>query len=160
MLVKDIVDTDFVNYKNPAMFIATCYCTFKCCKEQNLPISICQNNAISKQPNYNISNDDIYKRYINNLMTSAICIGGLEPFLQFDELLELIEHFRNRRCLDMFIVYTGYYYEEIKSQIIQLQQYPNIIIKYGRFKPNQTSHYDEILGINLISNNQYAERLS
>jgi hypothetical protein len=40
-----------------------------------------------------------------------------------------------------------------------LKNFDNIIIKYGRFIPNQEQHYDETLGVNLASNNQYAERL-
>ena len=35
--------------------------------------------------------------------------------------------------------------------------FKNIIIKFGRYVPNQKEHYDEILGINLASSNQYAE---
>ena len=41
-----------------------------------------------------------------------------------------------------------------------LLQYPNIIIKYGRFIPDQKSHYDEILGVELASNNQYARNIT
>jgi len=40
-----------------------------------------------------------------------------------------------------------------------LKDFDNIIIKYGRFIPGQEKHYDEILGVYLASNNQYAERL-
>ena len=36
----------------------------------------------------------------------------------------------------------------------------NIIIKYGRFIPDQQPHYDEILGVNLASSNQGAEKIS
>jgi hypothetical protein len=32
-----------------------------------------------------------------------------------------------------------------------------VIVKFGRFIPNQKSHYDEILGVNLVSPNQYAK---
>ena len=44
--------------------------------------------------------------------------------------------------------------------INNLKQFPNIIIKFGRFIPNQQSHYDEVLGINLASDNQYAKKIS
>ena len=37
--------------------------------------------------------------------------------------------------------------------------YDNIIIKFGRYIPNQQSHFDIVLGVNLASDNQYAERL-
>lgn len=33
-------------------------------------------------------------------------------------------------------------------------------LKFGRYIPNQTPHYDSILGVNLASDNQYAERIS
>ena len=32
-----------------------------------------------------------------------------------------------------------------------------VIVKYGRFRPNQEPHYDEVLGIKLASINQYAK---
>ena len=37
--------------------------------------------------------------------------------------------------------------------------FTNIIIKFGRYIPNQKPHYDEVLGVNLASDNQYAERI-
>ena len=55
MKVKDIIDEDFTNYKAPSMFIATCYCNWKCCREQGISESICQNNPIVKQKNIDIS---------------------------------------------------------------------------------------------------------
>ena len=64
---------------------------------------------------------------------------------------------------DDLVVYTGYNKEEERPQVlikfIKENQYKNIIIKYGRYIPNQTPHYDEVLGVNLASDNQYAERL-
>ena len=36
----------------------------------------------------------------------------------------------------------------------------NIIIKYGRFIPDSKSRYDNILGITLASDNQYAEEIN
>ena len=160
MQVKTIIDEDFTNYKNPSMFIATCYCNWKCCIEQDLDNSICQNSEIAKQKNIEISADEIFSRYISNPITNSIVVGGLEPFLQFEEVYELIKCFRDNKCVDDFIIYTGYYDYEISDKINKLKQFQNIIIKYGRFMPNHQPHYDEVLGINLISNNQYAERIS
>jgi hypothetical protein len=42
----------------------------------------------------------------------------------------------------------------------EFKQFKNIIIKFGRFVPNQEKHYDEVLGIELASPNQYARRIS
>ena len=160
MQVKTIIDEDFTNYKKSSMFIATCYCNWKCCIEQELDKSICQNSEIAQQKNIEVSADEIFSRYISNSITNSVVIAGLEPFLQFEEIYELIKYFRNNNCNDDFVIYTGYYNYEIEKQIKKLKQFANIIIKYGRYIPNQNAHYDEILGVNLASNNQYAERIS
>ena len=154
MLVKNIVEEDFVNYKVPSMFIATCFCDWKCCIEQNLDISICQNASISKQPNILINDSEIYERYISNPITKAIVIGGLEPMMQFEEIYDLIKCFRDNNCKDTFVIYTGYNENEILNQIDRLKKFENIILKIGRYRPNNKSHYDDILGINLVSDNQ------
>ena len=160
MKIKGLIDEDFTNYKKPSMFIATCYCNWKCCVEQGLDKSICQNSEIAQQKNIEISADEIFSRYNSNLITNSVVIAGLEPFLQFDDIYELIKYFRDNNCLDDIVIYTGYYDYEISNQINMLKQFPNIIIKYGRFIPNRNPHYDEILGVNLASDNQYAERIS
>ena len=41
-----------------------------------------------------------------------------------------------------------------------LSYFDNIIIKFGRYIPNKQSHYDNILGVNLASDNQYAVKIS
>ena len=160
MRVKEIKDEDFVNYKVSSMFIATCLCDFKCCKQAGIPISVCQNSEIVKQPDIEISADEILRRYRENPITHAIVIGGLEPMLQFDEVLEILKVFRDGGCKDPIIIYTGYYESEIVNEIGLLSQFENILIKFGRFKPNEKPHYDSLLGVNLISSNQYAKRIS
>lgn len=160
MLLKGIVDEDFIQYKKPSMFIATSKCDWKCCKELNIDISICQNEPISKQKNINISVDEIFYRYINNNISKAVIFGGLEPLLQFEEMVEVIKMFRDNNCFDDIIIYTGYYKNEIEDKINILKSYNNIIIKFGRFIPNSTSHFDNILGVTLASKNQYAEKIS
>ena len=160
MKIKGLIDEDFTNYKKSSMFIATCYCNWKCCVEQGLDKSICQNSEIAQQKNIEVSADEIFSRYISNSITNALVVGGLEPFLQFEEIYELIKYFRDNNCNDDIVIYTGYYDYEISDKINMLKQFQNIIIKFGRFIPNQNSHYDEILGVKLASNNQYAERIS
>jgi hypothetical protein len=160
MKVKNIVTEDFVNYKIPSMFIATCVCDWKCCIEQSLDVSICQNHEIISQPDIDISPSKIYHMYITNNISNAIIFGGLEPILQFNEMLDVIKYFRKNNINDMIIIYTGYYQNEIKEQIKILQNYKNIIIKFGRYQPNNKPHYDETLGVDLISDNQYAIKIS
>lgn len=76
-----------------------------------------------------------------------------------EDLLELISELRLFYD-DPVIIYTGYYKEEILDIIEQLKHYTNIIVKFGRFIPNQQKHYDEVLGVYLASDNQYAEMIS
>ena len=42
------------------------------------------------------------------------------------------------------------------AKFIRLQ---NIIVKFGRYIPDTDQRYDEVLGVILASDNQYAERL-
>lgn len=160
MRVKDIIDEDFTNYKVSSMFIALGTCNFKCCTESNLPITICQNQPIAQQKDIEISVDEIFYRYISNSLTSAIAIGGLEPLSMWNDIVDLIKYFREHNCNDVFVIYTGYYENEIEKQINQIKQYKNIIFKFGRFIPNQEKHYDEVLGVYLASNNQYGKVIS
>ena len=80
--------------------------------------------------------------------------------IQINEIVDLIKLFRNQGENCPFIIYTGYYPNEIPKPLERLKQYKNIIIKFGRYIPNQKPHYDEILGVSLASLNQYAEVVS
>ena len=78
---------------------------------------------------------------------------------QFDDIYNFIVDFRFY-CNDDIVIYTGYTEEEIKDYISKLKKFENIIIKFGRYIPNQEKHYDKILGIYLASDNQYAKKIS
>lgn len=158
MQIKFLVDEDFVNYKKPSMFIgAGISCSFKCDKEcgQN----VCQNSSLSHEPTIKLSIDKIVKRYIDNPITSAIVIGGLEPFDNYNEVRNLIKEFRYQTNDDI-VIYTGYTKKELEDKIKELSIYPNIIIKFGRFVPNSQARMDEVLEVKLASSNQYAEYIS
>lgn len=157
MKVKNIIFEDFTNYKKTSMFIGFPYCTFKCDKECGE--KICQNSELANLENIDISYSNIINRYLSNNLTSAIVCGGLEPLDSWEDLIKLIDEFR-KVTDDDIVIYTGYNKNEIKHYIQQLLQYKNIIIKFGRFKPNQQKHYDEVLGIYLASDNQYGERIN
>lgn len=153
ILLKGLVDEDFVNYSKPSMFVIFPFCTFKC------GYDLCQNKELFYSKTIKISANTIVERYINNPITKAICFGGLEPMDSFDTVLNLIKEFRFKTDDDI-VIYSGYTKEEIKDKIAILKLFDNIVIKYGRYIPNQESHYDNVLGVNLISDNQYAERIS
>jgi len=149
---------DFSNYKLPSMFLITSFCDFKCCHESGVDEKVCQNQPIIQQTAKEFNVDSIVQAYISNPITKGIVFGGLEPFLQFEEVKNLINAFR-KVCDDNIVIYTGYYKEEIIDQIEELKQFNNIIIKFGRFIPNDLPHFDDVLGVELISSNQYGEKI-
>lgn len=158
MIVKEIRDEDFTSYKKPSMVIGFPSCTFKC--ERECGQKMCQNSALVTAPDIEISVKDIVDRYLQNPITKSIIMAGLEPMDSWSDMVNLIDEFR-KHTEDEIIVYTGYKMEEICKKTYWLgNKYKNIIFKFGRFIPNQQPRYDQILGINLASNNQYAERIS
>lgn len=157
MIIKQLLDEDFVNYKKPSMFIGFPSCSWKCDKECGM--QVCQNGALATSQIKNIGFKTIVNRYINNPITSSVVCGGLEPFDTWDDLYCLVTYLR-LSTQDDIVIYTGYYKEEIEVYINELKVFPNIIIKFGRYIPGCEKHYDEVLGIYLASDNQYAERIS
>lgn len=153
MKIKGLISEDFVNYKKPSMTIMFPCCTFKCGTEY------CQNSPLAKEKNIDLEIDDIVTRYINNPITESIVMQGLEPFDSWNDLMKLIDKLRSF-VDDDIVIYTGYYKEEIADKIHVLSKYKNIIVKFGRYIPNQEKHYDEVLGVYLASDNQYAEKIS
>ena len=157
MIIKGIQDEDFVNYKKPSMVIAFPHCTWKCEKECGK--KVCQNGTLATTPNIEIDVKILVDRYINNPITKAVVCGGLEPFDTWNNLQKFIIELR-QKSQDDIVIYTGYKKEEISYAVDWLNLFPNIIVKFGRFVPDQQKHYDEVLGIYLASDNQYAERIS
>jgi hypothetical protein len=159
MIVKEIRDEDFTSYKKSSMVVGFPSCSFKCCKEGNFPIEVCQNCSLAKAKSIEITSEEIINRYLSNPITSAIVCGGLEPMDSFDDLKDLIMKLR-QVCEDDVVIFSGYNKEEIADKIKELSKYKNIIIKFGRYIPNENPHYDKVLGVKLASNNQRAERIS
>lgn len=157
MIIKQLLDEDFVNYKKPSMLIGFPSCSWKCDRECGM--QVCQNSALASAPIKNIDFKTIVNRYINNPITSSIVCGGLEPFDTWDDLYGLVTYLRVS-TQDDIVIYTGYYKEEIEVYIDELKIFSNIIIKFGRYIPGCEKHYDEVLGIYLASDNQYVERIS
>ena len=156
MEIKGIIHEDFVNYKVCSMTIAMPYCTFKCDKECGS--NVCQNSKLAKDPTLDIPAAKIIEQYLHNPLSHAIVFQGLEPFDSYNDIYYFIYAlrfiFKNN---DPVVIYTGYNKDEILSKIDDLRKFSNIIIKFGRYIPGQKPHYDEILGVNLASDNQYAE---
>lgn len=157
MKIKGIISEDFINYKKPSMVIEFPYCDFKCDRECRQ--EVCQNSNLVRSPTHDISIDKIVLSYLKNNITQAIVFQGLEPFDSKEDLYQLIKFFR-KHTDDDIVIYTGYTELELDSDIQILKRlFKNIIIKFGRFIPNQPSHYDELLGVSLASPNQYAKKI-
>ena len=156
MKIKGIIDEDFINYKKPSMFILFNRCSFKCDKECGR--AICQNSELAKEKDIEISINKIINRYINNPITKSIVCGGLEPLDSWDDLQCLIinlRYFSN----DDIVIYTGYNETELpKDKIDFFELYAPIIVKYGRYIPNEDSYFNEELGVKLAGKNQYTVR--
>ncbi len=157
MKLKGILCEDFSHYKKPSMTLMFPNCSFKCEKECGM--RVCHNSTLATSPNIEVNQLDIISRYKNNSIISALVCAGLEPFDSFEDLLSLISSFR-KEIKDDIVIYTGYYKTEIQDKINIISEYPNIIIKFGRFMPNNKPHYDYILGVNLASDNQYGKVIS
>lgn len=159
MLIKGLVDEDFINYKKPSMFIIFPYCTFKCEKEAK--VRCCQNSDLAQLPVIDIDIEKIVQRYISNPISKAIVCGGMEPLDTFDSLLRLLHSFRGKTD-DDFVIYTGYTKKECTANrwLDSLSCFPNVVVKFGRYIPDRSDIFDDILGVKLASDNQYAERIS
>lgn len=156
MKLKGIIDYDCVNYKDACMTLMFPYCSFKCDRENRC--NVCQNSNLAEEKTLDISMEYIMKIFNDNPLTHTICFQGLEPLDSWDELKDFITLFRSQSAASI-IIYTGYNKEEIADKIEWLKEQRPIIIKYGRFVPNQQPHYDAVLGVYLASDNQYAEVL-
>lgn len=160
MRTRGVIVEDFCNFKLPSLFISSISCDWKCCIEQGVGREICQNESIASSPIVDMSDVDILSLFTGSDITRAVVIGGLEPFLQFDEIDRLIALFRKSDVNCDFIIYTGYYPEEIKNKLDILSRHKNIVVKFGRYILNGKPIYDPVLGIELASDNQYARRIS
>jgi hypothetical protein len=87
-------------------------------------------------------------------------MGGLEPMDSYQDVVDIISYLRATDNNDDVVIFTGYEKSELKDKIPELYSFGNVIVKWGRYIPNQKPHYDEILGIYLASDNQYAEVIS
>ena len=171
--ILGLIDCDFVNYKEPSLTLMFPYCSFKCNKEAGK--DICHNSKLCEEPKIDISLDYVVQLYKENPITKAIVIQGLEPLDSYVQLIELIDRIR-KEISDPIIIYTGYTEDEVANGAYftheikfskervklwnQLKSYNNIIIKFGRYIEKSKPHYDEILGVNLASYNQYAKYIN
>ena len=154
--LKGILWEDMVNYKKICMTLMFPKCDFKCDRENG--IQVCQNKGLAAVPTERHNIDDIMDLYKNNPITEAIVLQGLEPFDSIIDVYIVAAAIKRWNIKDDLVIYTGYTKPEILTSLDPLFCIPgHLIIKWGRYIPNQEPHYDPILGINLMSTNQYGE---
>lgn len=158
MILKGIIDQDFIQYKWPSMTLIFPKCSFKCDKECGQPV--CQNSDLVNTPDIEIDVYTIVKRYFDNVMVKALVCAGLEPFDSSHDLNFLISLIRFCDCDDTIVIYTGYTEEEVNEKFSWIYAHKNIIIKFGRFIPNKPHIFDNVLGVELASDNQYAKKIT
>lgn len=157
MIIKGIIFEDFINYKKPSMVIEFPYCNFKCNIECGKPV--CQNFSLIKSDDLDVPIVRIVELYMKNDIDKAIVFQGLEPFDSKADLYQLIKLFREYTNDDI-VIYTGYTETELSYEIETLKRlFKNIIIKFGRFIPDQPAHFDDTLGVTLTSSNQYGKKV-
>ncbi len=176
MRLLNVIDEDIVNYKKISMYIAFPNCSMKCNIDAGK--NICQNSELLKSEVLNISGDELIKRYLGNRLSHAIVLGGLEPLDSYFDIVPFVAALRTKYdCDDDIVVYTGYTEDELEGRTIfeyeykdnislqpivmnvysELKKYKNVIVKFGRYKEGDKPHFDEVLGVNLASSNQYAK---
>ena len=163
MRVRKLLTERFQDYKVPSMYLAACFCDWKCCPDKPY---VCQNNPVTKLPVTDIPDDEILDAYLADPITEAIVIAGLEPLLQVREVASLIRRAVERDVRTTFVIYTGYtkdeakyigFFDELKAT--GFGSGVDVIMKYGRYIPDRQPHFDEVLGVDLASDNQYGERV-
>ena len=163
MEILGLIDEDLINYKKCSMYIIFPKCSFKCGKEN------CQNYKLESASIINITPEKICRRYVDNSLSEAVVLGGLEPFDSPFDLLDFINCLRYKyKNDDDIVIYTGYTEEELretgdlKLRVLynNICKYHDVYVKFGRYIPGQQPHYDEVLGVNLASDNQYGRRVS
>lgn len=167
MKLKFMIDEDFVNFKEPSMFLGFPECSFKCGEDK------CHNVMLRNEPDIEVSKEEICERYLQNPITKAFVFGGLEPFDTPLEVMSLVDTIRYKYEIeDPIIIYTGYTLEEIEegyragkgcSTILaelwqDLLQYGNLYVKFGRYDDTLPSYHNDILGVTLASDNQQVVR--
>lgn len=160
MLVNNIIDEDIINYKEVSMFIGMPFCSGKCWKELGLDCSICQNDKLRNSDLIDVDILALVKRFQDNPLSKAVVFGGLEPLDSAADVYYFIFTMRQLGLNNKVVIYTGYKEEEKDVQdfinILKEHYFTDVIIKVGRYIPNSNSRYDDILGVTLASDNQYA----
>lgn len=173
MRLKAVKPDDFTNYKDPegwsSLFIGMGTCDWKCCIAAGIPVETCQNSELAQAPIVELKAADLLKRYAWE--SGSVVVGGLEPFNDMESLKELatayrdfVSYLNSETELDKLVIYTGYNPDEVINRVEEIYNIVKgkltLIVKFGRFVPGQKPHFDDVLGVELVSDNQFAKRIT
>lgn len=156
--LKGIIWEDLINYKKIGTTLMFPKCSFKCDTENG--VQLCQNRGLAAAPSQWHDIDDIMDRYMHTDLSEAIILQGLEPLDSLLDVYIVAAALKEWEIKTPLIIYTGYKKSEISPTILRTlsSQIPgDFIMKWGRYIPNQSPHYDPVLGVMLASDNQYGE---
>ena len=156
--LKGIIWEDTVNYKKISTTLMFPKCSFKCDKENG--VQLCQNWSLAAAPSQKVNVMSLLDTYLGNPLTEALVFQGLEPFDSPIDLRIVSASLNTLGIKDDVVIYTGYDKYEISQNLLHYlkETIPgHLIIKWGRYRPNQEEHFDKNLGVYLASNNQYGE---
>lgn len=156
----DVKSDNITDYIKTSLLLVFPYCSGKCKGCQNYEL---QKKGDSLKKQFKI--DSIISYYDSLTTHEAIVCAGLEPFDSFNDLYLLVENLFSdeNRNID-FVIYTGYYKEEIENLVnnmIKLLKDNNksLIIKYGRYDETDIKEWkSNILGVKISTKNQYIEK--
>jgi hypothetical protein len=154
----------FNDYKKTGLYIPIYGCTMKCVKEARKRgdmKTICQNSELLEHGSISYPFEKILDRITSDPFIECIIFSGMEPMDSFDDIYSFIKQFRKLSDLEI-VIFTGYDYLEIIDKIIKLQRFPDITMKFGRYKADfpVLPKYDEVGKVTLASGNQYFRKIS
>ena len=158
--LKGIIWEDMVNYKKIGSTFMFPKCDFKCDRENG--VQLCQNWELAAAPSQKYDIDELMRLYQIMILPESIILQGLEPLDSPIDIYTVAAAMQRHDITDDLVIYTGYNKNENDdiTNIIDTVSFltpGSLIVKWGRYLPNQTSHYDEVLGVKLASDNQFGE---
>jgi len=152
MRLKQIIDESFGDFKQCSMLLVADKCTFKC--------EGCQNKHLMLLETQEFPDEEILERFLNNPISEAIVIGGLEPFEQLSEVVHFISKATEMKLSVPIVVYTGFDMEDYDLYWSGFEPAAKsydgpVIVKFGRYIQGSKPYFNKDLGVTLISDNQY-----
>jgi len=134
-----------------APFVGALICAVSC------PIGCkgCFNQTLKGEPNKCSYIPDLLDQVQENPFNDGIILAGLEWSQQPRELVAILKEAKNRNL--PVIVYTGYNIDTFVKRVPRIEEFPDVLIKYGAYNEKQLvlDHVEH--GVRLASANQHIQ---